>query len=43
VHAHRKDTAIGDQWWLMVEVETSDQRVFISGAKFNLRRMRVAC
>jgi len=32
----------GDQWWLMVEVETSDQWVLFSGAKCNMRRKRVA-
>jgi len=34
--------AFGLQWWLMVEVETSDQWVLFSGAKCNLRRKRVA-
>ena len=32
----------GDQWWLMVEIDTFDQWVMFSGAKCNMRRKRVA-
>ena len=32
----------GDQWWLMIEVETSDQWVLFSGAKCILQRVKVA-
>lgn len=31
----------GDQWWLQIEIETSDQWVLFSGAKLNYRRRRV--
>ena len=33
---------IADQWWLQIEVETSDQWAIFSGGKCNLRRKRVA-
>ena len=37
-----KPYAFGESWWLMVEIEISDQRVLFPGTKCNLRRKRVA-